>query len=359
MLWCVYGASGGDEVVGARQRLARVASFSFAASISWTVFECLLFVADLIEGPAPETPPAPLFGALLGWIVYLHGRVLLLDLSRWSYLWAVRAPERLDRTWRMEATSIAWGMVAWPCIGALVMSLALLFESLSYLLVPFIVAIPVFYETWMHPWLQYWRSRRLGDTTHGELEDWLADLARQHRVPRFRVRVHNGLENNAFAMGGLFRHLIVLGGGLVEGMTTRQLQAVLAHEMAHVIRRDVLKLVTAVLAGGTVFLMLRMEFLLPSIDRSTTAGFLATIAYAAFGVPLCYVVGPGLLSRRLEYGADRLAVRLLGGGAPLVDALTRLHELRGEPLEKKSLTHPTGTQRIAAIRRLAAAPASA
>lgn len=343
---------GGEHIGHGRRTLAQVASIVFAVSLSGALMHATLFLGGLpgssIRGPDPVMPIA---GAVLGLIGFLHVRVLVLDAARWSFFWAVRAPERFDRTWRMEATSIAWGMVSWPCIGATVMSAALLLPALPYVIIPAVVAIPLFYETWLHPWLQYWKSGRLADTPHKELEHWLVEIADRHGVPRFQVRVHEGLEKNAFAMGGLLRHLVVVGGGLVEGMTTRQLQAVLAHEIAHVIRRDTLKLLAAVLVGGTCFVTLHIEFVSPNIDTSTSLGNLLRSGFVGVSFALFYVVFPGLVSRNLEYGADRLAVRLLDDGTLMIDALTRLHRLRGQPLDRKSLTHPTGVQRIAAIRR--------
>ena len=343
---------GRDSIRPGRRALARAASFAFAISLSSALLHATLFLGGLLGGwvRGPE-PVLPVAGAVLGLIGYLHVRVLVLDVARWSFCWAVRAPERLDRTWKMEATSIAWGLVAWPCIGAIVMSAALLFQALSYFIIPAVVAIPLFYEAWLHPWLQYWKSRRLGDTPHEELEDWLAEIAERHGVPRFDVRVHEGLEKNAFAMGGLARHLVVVGGGLVQGMTTGQLKAVLAHEIAHVIRRDALKLVAAVLVGGTCFVTFHVGFVAPNIDTSNTLGHMLRSGVVGICVALFYLVLPGMVSRRLEYGADRLAVRLLDDSAPMIDALVRLHELHNRPLDEKSLTHPTGTQRIAAIRR--------
>lgn len=345
---------GSEETRGPRRIAAQVAAWLFAVSLSGTLLHGTLFFAGMLGGSlvrGPE-PSVPVVGALLGLMGYLHVRLLVLETARWSFFRAVRAPERLDRTWRMEARSIAWGVCAWPCIGALVMSVVLLYRALPFLVIPVVVAIPLFYETWLHPWLQYWKSRRLGNTRHHELEDWLCELADRHAIPRFHVRVHDGLEKNAFAMGGLLRNLVVVGGGLAERMTTRQLQAILAHEIAHVIRRDVLKLAAATLAGGTCFLLAHVEFISPSIDGSTTLGVLLRAGLLGTAFCLCYVVAPGLVSRRIEYGADRLAVRLLGDGAPLIDALVRLHELRNVPLDKKSLTHPTGARRIAAIQAL-------
>ena len=72
----------------------------------------------------------------------------------------------------------------------------------------------------------------------------------------------------------------------------------------------------------------------------------------ALTCPVVYAFLPGLVGRRSEYGADRLAANLLGDAKPMIEALVRLHELRDVPLDRKGLTHPTGAERIAALEAL-------
>ena len=168
--------------------------------------------------------------------------------------------------------------------------------------------------------------------------------------------MHDGREYNAYATGGLFRNLIVIGGGLAERMTNGELQAILAHEIAHVVRRDVLKLLAATIAGGGLVASGLVHFALPYGDTMPSDwGFLVPGIYTAVFTPIGYMVVPALVSRRAEFGADRLAAKLLGDATPLAEALARLHELRDLPLDRETLTHPTAIDRITALRQLQAA----
>ena len=334
------------------RRVAMVASWLFAVSVALTTAQLSLAALRGTTHEVEAYPPV-LLGAAFGLLLFLHVRVLLMELGRWTYLWASRAPERFDRSWRMEARAVLWGAVGFAGAGAILGTLVSLDPGAwSFLLVPLVVAVLPIYETWLSPWLQFWRARRLADTPHAELDAWLADINREGRVPRFHVRVHEGKEKNAYAMGGLFRNLVVLGGGLVTGMTTAQLRAVLAHEVAHVIRRDVLKLLVTIIAGGTCHVAILANFVNPYTD-SGTAGLLLGALYVGVAAPLAYIVLPGFVGRRLEYGADRLAAELLRDPEAMVNALARLHELRDTPLDKRSISHPTGRERIRALRELA------
>lgn len=348
----------GDCPPAAIRRVTMGAGWAFGVSVSAGVATWSLPIFGAFFGQ-PGAYPLPVVGAALTLLFYAHVRVLILDVGRWTYLWASRAPERHDKTWRMEAAAIGWGGVGFAGAGAVVFAVAPLGgAAFSFLVVPLAACLVPLYETWLSPWLQSWRSRRLGDTPHAELEAWLAELANDRRVPRFRVRVQEGKEHNAYATGGAFRNLVLVGGGLVAGMTTSQLQAVLAHEIAHVIRRDVQKLLVAIVMGAICYTTVLIHFVNPNLDHSTAMGGVLGMAFAGFVAPLAYIVMPGLVSRRLEYGADRLAAELLGDPERMIGALDRLCALRDIPRDKKTLTHPTASDRIDALRKLSS-PASA
>lgn len=355
-LYLTHRRTRSDQVnsqVPARLRwTAMAAGWTFAVSVSAGAATWSLPTLRALLGE-PGVHPLPVAGAAFALLLYVHVRVLLLDIGRWTYMWASGAPERHDKTWRMEAAAICWGAVGFVGAGAILYALLPLGgTAFSLLLVPLAACLIPLYETWLSPWLQSWRSRRLGDTPHAELDAWLSGLADEARVPRFRVRVHEGREYNAHATGGLVRNLVVLGGGLVAAMTTSELKAVLAHEIAHVIRRDVHKLLVALVIGATCYASVLVHFVNPNLNHATAMGSLLGMAYAGFFAPLAYLVLPGLLSRRLEYGADRLAAELLGDPELMIRALYRLCELRDVPHDKKSLTHPTTNERIDALRKL-------
>ena len=90
-------------------------------------------------------------------------------------------------------------------------------------------AVPL-YETFVLPWVQYAaplpsrreppRTRRVGSRR----------LRAQRALPSFQIRVQSGPFDNALAVGGLGAHLVVIGDGLVAGLSPAHLRAVVTHE---------------------------------------------------------------------------------------------------------------------------------
>ena len=347
----------GEESGEVWRAVVTLAAWGLGAAAGAAGFE--LFTGGF-DRAFPEPPYHPLpVGAFGGAAAYVSFRVLCLGLARASWLWATRSPERFNESWGQRVAGTLWGLIGWSsfCAASLSMLAALAAmedQRFAFLALPILVAMLPLYETWVLPWLRYLHARRLGESGHEDLENWLKQLAARYRIPRFRVRVHAGAERNAFAMGGVIGNLVVIGNGLLTNMTQAQLEAVLAHEIAHVIRHDVAKLLGAILTGAICYALLLTQYLAPLLESDVPARVAAAWSLLIATAVCAYVALPAYLSRRLEYGADRLAVSLLGDGQALIDALVRLHELRRTPLDRRMWTHPTGRARIDAIRALVA-----
>ena len=347
----------GEESGEVWRGVVTLAAWSLGAAAGATGFE--LFTGGF-DRAFPEPPNHPLLvGAFAGAAAYVSFRVLCLGLAKASWLWASRSPERFNESWGQRVAGTLWGLVGWSCACAASLSVLAALAALedtrfTFLVVPILLSLLPLYEACVLPWLRYFHAGRLGESGHEDLEDWLQRLAARHRIPRFRVRVHAGTERNAFAMGGIFGNLVVIGNGLLTNMTQAQLEAVLAHEIAHVMRRDVAKLLGAILTGAICYAWLLTQYLAPHLESDVPARVAVAWPLLIATAICAYVALPGYLSRRLEYGADRLAVSLLGDGEALIDALVRLHELRRTPLDRRMWTHPTGRARIDAIRALIA-----
>ena len=347
----------GEESGEVWRAVVTLAAWSLGAVAGAAGFE--LFTGGF-DRAFPEPPYHPLpVGAFGGAAAYVSFRVLCLGLARASWLWATRSPERFNESWGQRVAGTLWGVFGWSCACAASLSVLAALAALedmrfTFLVVPILLSLLPLYEACVLPWLRYLHAGRLGESGHGDLEDWLRQLAARHRIPRFRVRVHAGTERNAFAMGGIFGNLVVIGNGLLTNMTQAQLEAVLAHEIAHVMRRDVAKLLGAILTGAICYAWILTEYLAPHLESDVPARVAVAWPLLIATAICAYVALPGYLSRCLEFGADRLAVSLLGDGQALIDALVRLHELRRTPLDRWMWTHPTGRARIAAIRSLIA-----
>ena len=210
-------------------------------------------------------------------------------------------------------------------------------------------------------------------------ELWLLMTLRQQaqrvgiRPPRLGIIDQPVL--NAFTIG-LTRNTaqIVLGRGLLENLNKDELEAVLAHEMAHILNDDMR---TLTLAQGAVSVLTVLPARLVSlvIDRVLLRRPHPAFAYYLF-LALTQLCGGWLasivvtsFSRQREYYADREGARLVGRDK-MIAALSCLHAgttpsalpnvlvafgISGrlsEGLEQLLVTHPSLTERLRALRNL-------
>lgn len=206
-----------------------------------------------------------------------------------------------------------------------------------------------------------------------ELEAWLVNTvaaqARQWNLKTPEVAIYHSPEPNAFATGPSRNNsLIAVSTGLLEHMTRDEVEAVLAHEMAHVGNGDMvtLTLIQGVVNTFVVFLSRIVASLIAgnrSDDESSSSGtyfLVSMVLQVVFGFLASIIVM--WFSRRREYRADAGAAKLVG--APkMIAALQRLKGGESQlPREMTALgiasesrdslfsTHPSLDNRIARLK---------
>jgi heat shock protein HtpX len=147
-----------------------------------------------------------------------------------------------------------------------------------------------------------------------ELQELVARLAAEADIPRPRLAVANSWAPNAFAVGLTSdRAIVVVTTELLRRLEGPELEAVVAHEIAHVVNRD--GMVMTFVAGPTLL----GAGLWHSDDGRARLLFL-------YYVPV-FVIGSLLLwtmSRYREYVADRGACLLTGRPEALQSALLKI-----------------------------------
>ena len=204
-----------------------------------------------------------------------------------------------------------------------------------------------------------------------EAEAWLVQTvqnqARQWNIKMPEVAIYNSPEPNAFATGPSKNNsLVAVSTGLLEHMTRDEVEAVLAHEMAHVGNGD---MVTLALIQGVVntFVVFLARIVSSMVTRSENGEssqgmyfIVSMVLQIVFGFLASFIVM--WFSRQREYRADAGAAKLVG--APkMIAALQRLKggesQLPKEMLAlgiasdaKDSLlsTHPSLDNRISRLK---------
>ncbi len=206
------------------------------------------------------------------------------------------------------------------------------------------------------------------------LLDTVADLASKARLPMPEVAVYEGAPN-AFATGpSRSNSLVAVSTGLLQTMNRRQVEAVLAHEVAHIANGDMvtLTLIQGVVNTFVVFLSRAAAYAVDSFMRSDEEesggpgiGYMITSIFfeIVFGILASIVVL--YFSRKREFQADSGAAALMGDERPMIEALRTLGRIQHGELPKNIAasgiagggismlfsSHPPIETRIAALEK--------
>ena len=184
--------------------------------------------------------------------------------------------------------------------------------------------------------------------TTGELRDRAFQLAGLLRIKLQQIYLLPPSKSrmaNAFARSG---RSILLTHYLLSHLTRREVDSVVAHELAH-IKHDHPRFLGFALMGGFAAVAVPY-FIFPSPPQWKP---LFDVLFIAVPLLSYYFV-----ARRFEFTADATSVRVTGDPAAMITALVKLHRLNLLPLQwgkwnEKFLTHPSTMRRAGAIARLA------
>src|SRR6478672_7423419 len=153
-------------------------------------------------------------------------------------------------------------------------------------------------------------------------------LARQGDLPMPKVYVIPDNSPNAFATGRNPQHAAVAATqGILQVLSERELEGVIAHELAHVRHRDILISSIAATIAAAVMMVGRMAMYAGLFggrdDRNgngNPVGQLAMIILA----PLAAMLIQAAISRSREFDADAGGARIAGNPYGLADALRKI-----------------------------------
>ena len=152
-------------------------------------------------------------------------------------------------------------------------------------------------------------------------------LASKASIPTPRLYISPSPQPNAFATGRSPNHAVVaVTEGLLSLLERSEVEAVIAHELAHVRHRDILLTsVAAAVATGisAVAHLASVALLFGGRNDQDGPSPLATIAFVLVA-PLAAGLLQLALSRSRELEADRVGADLVGDGEPLARALERI-----------------------------------
>ena len=226
------------------------------------------------------------------------------------------------------------------------------------------------------PMAKWSTGAQLIDGSEGTTQFWLVNtvktLAERANIGMPEVAMYEG-EPNAFATGAFKNSsLVAVSTGLLESMSREEVEAVLAHEVAHIANGDMvtLTLIQGVVNTFVVFLSRVVGYFVDRVilknDREGPGiGYYVTsiACEIIFGIAASMVVA--WFSRQREFRADAGSANLMGTSTPMVNALSRLGGLTPGELPKSMAasgisdkpgfmalfsSHPPIEERIAALQ---------
>lgn len=219
-----------------------------------------------------------------------------------------------------------------------------------------------------------------------KLYNILENLCISRGIPMPKFEIIDSPALNAFATGiNNSTYKIVVTRGIVERLSDEELEAVIAHELTHIMNQDVRLLIVAVIFVGMISFFAEMAFRMlrhggrPNYyarrDDRQGGGQLAVMLIAAAILAIGYMFALVIrfaISRKREFLADAGAVDLTKNPAAMMRALQRISgqdKVQGMPDEVQQMciensvdfmgifaTHPPINERIKVISQTTNTP---
>ena len=211
-----------------------------------------------------------------------------------------------------------------------VFALFLLAMNFPVILIGVIVAVMVGVQYFLSDKMIMWSTgaKEVNREQEPELFAMVERVAMKAGMPMPKVAVINSMVPNAFATGRNPKNaLVAVTVGIRQRLSDRELEAVMAHEIAHVRNRDMRVLAVAnFLVTVTSFLMTMLfwNMLFGGFGRRQQGGGIMLVYLVTI---LVYFLGQLLvlaLTRYREYGADHSGAEISGDPGALANALEKI-----------------------------------
>ena len=224
--------------------------------------------------------------------------------------------------------------------------------------------------------LKMYKAQELspGDAPH--IHKVVEEMSARAGIPKPRLYLIPQDAPNAFATGRDPEHgVVAVTRGIVSILDPDELKGVLAHELGHIVNRDILvQTIAAVLAGAIVFMANMLQFSAIFGSRDNQGGNPIAALAMAFLAPVAAALIQMAISRSREYMADAAGAELAGDplhlagalgkldaaakqipmkGSPATENMFIVNPFRGRGAASLFATHPPIEDRIARLRAMA------
>src|SRR5436305_2992022 len=228
--------------------------------------------------------------------------------------------------------------------------------------------------------LAMYRAQPVSETENPEayqrVGPLVADLCRRMELPMPKLYLIPDESPNAFATGRNPSHAsVAFTAGILRLMSDNELQGVIAHELGHVLHRDILISSVAATIAAAITMVARMAFWFGGVggrDDDNRGGAIGGIFMLIFA-PIAAMLIQMAISRSREYDADAASSKYVGSPYPLINGLQKLDTwskripmdaspstahmfiikpFTGEAIMRLFSTHPSTEDRIARLQAM-------
>ena len=227
--------------------------------------------------------------------------------------------------------------------------------------------------------LAMYRAKPVSEQDAPDIYKIVRRLTANNNMPMPKVYILPMDLPNAFATGRNPEHAAVaFTGGILQILNEKELEGVIAHELAHIKHRDILIATVVATMAGAISMLARMAqwaaiFGGGSRDDDNRGGALGLL-FMAIIAPLAAMLIQFAVSRSREYSADEGGARMCGNPLALASALKKLgsyvkrvpstvepstahmfivNPLNGSSLLKLFSTHPPIEERVKRLEAMA------
>ena len=166
--------------------------------------------------------------------------------------------------------------VLMAAITALFMAVGAFMGGQQGMMFALVVAVGLnFFSYWFSDKLvlKMYNAREVDETSAPQFHSMIAELAQKAGLPMPRVYVIDEAAPNAFATGRNPEHAAVAATtGILQVLTERELRAVMAHELTHVLHRDILISTISATMAGAISMLANFAMFFGGRDSEGPAG---------------------------------------------------------------------------------------
>ena len=227
--------------------------------------------------------------------------------------------------------------------------------------------------------LAMYRSQPVSETENPEAYRRVAPIVRnltqRMGLPMPKLWLIPEESPNAFATGRNPSHAsVAFTAGILQLMNDNEIEGVVAHELGHVLHRDILISSVAAMIAAAITMLARMAFWFgPRGDSDDNRGSMWGGLFMMILAPIAAMVIQMAISRSREYDADAASAKYVGSPYPLINGLQKLdtwskripmdaspataHMFIIKPFTGQSImrlfsTHPSTADRIARLQAM-------